>query len=100
MVCHTNHCLFRPTFALCAVNCISKVIYNLYHCRLVDIPQVVFASELEEDEYTDEDIKRMRLRPRIERALEVEHRKALRKAGIEMGKIRALPKNGVGGVRR
>ena len=70
------------------VNCIYKVIYNLYHCRLGDIPQVVFASELEEDEYTEEEIERMRLRPGIERALDVEHRKALRKVGIEMNKIK------------
>ena len=70
------------------VNCIYKVIYNLYHCRLGDIPQVVFASELEEDEYTEEEIGRMRLRPGIERALDVEHRKALRKVGIEMNKIK------------
>ena len=70
------------------VNCIYKVIYNLYHCRLGDIPQVVFASELEEDEYTEEQIERMRLRPGIERALDVEHRKALRKVGIEMNKIK------------
>jgi len=70
------------------VNCIYKVMYNLYHCRLGDIPQVVFASELEEEEYTDEEIERMRLRPGIERALNVEHRKALRKVGIEMNKIK------------
>ena len=70
------------------VNCIYKVIYNLYHCRLGDIPQVVFASELEEEEYTEEEIERMRLRPGIERALDVEHRKALRKVGIEMNKIK------------
>ena len=75
------------------VTCIYKVIYNLYHCRLGDIPQVVFASELEEEEYTDEEIERMRLRPGIERALDVEHRKALRKVGIEMNKIKPNPTN-------
>ena len=61
------------------VHCIWKVVYNLYHCRLGDIPQVVFASELEEEDFTDEELERMRLRPGIERALDVEHRKALRK---------------------
>eukprot|EP00581_Thalassiosira_minuscula_P036038 CAMPEP_0184443900 /NCGR_PEP_ID=MMETSP0740-20130409/887_1 /TAXON_ID=385413 /ORGANISM="Thalassiosira miniscula, Strain CCMP1093" /LENGTH=125 /DNA_ID=CAMNT_0026812417 /DNA_START=171 /DNA_END=548 /DNA_ORIENTATION=+ len=71
------------------VNCIYKVIYNLYHCRLGDIPQVVCAAELEDDlEYTDEEMERIRLRPGIERALDVEHRKALRKVGIEMNKIK------------
>ncbi|KAL7539186.1 hypothetical protein ACHAXR_009087, partial [Thalassiosira sp. AJA248-18] len=77
--------------SLHTINCIYKLIYNLYHCRLSEIPQVVFASELEDDEYTDEEIERMRLRPGIERALDVEHRKALRKVGIEMNKIKVTP---------
>lgn len=83
------------TFANCCrvslttVSCIYKVIYNLYHCRLGEIPQVVFASEFEnDDELTDEELERMKLRPGIERALDVEHRKALRKVGIEMNKIK------------
>lgn len=83
------------TFANCCrvslttVSCVYKVIYNLYHCRLGEIPQVVFASEFEDDdELTDEELQRMKLRPGIERALDVEHRKALRKVGIEMNKIR------------
>ncbi|KAL3799839.1 hypothetical protein ACHAWO_009960 [Cyclotella atomus] len=83
------------TFANCCrvslttVSCIYKVIYNLYHCRLSEIPQVVFASEFEnDDELTDEELERMKLRPGIERALDVEHRKALRKVGIEMNKIK------------
>ena len=38
--------------------------------------------------FVDEEIERMRLRPGIERALDVEHRKALRKVGIEMNKIK------------
>ena len=71
------------------VNCIYKVIYNLYHCRLGDMGDIV---ESEEDEYTEEEIERMRLRPGIERALDVEHRKALRKVGIEMNKIHRLKK--------
>jgi hypothetical protein len=82
------------TFANCCrvslttVSCIYKVIYNLYHCRLSEIPQVVFASEFEnDDELTDEELERMKLRPGIERALDVEHRKALRKVGIEMNKM-------------
>mmetsp|Transcript_35810 Transcript_35810/g.86440 ORF Transcript_35810/g.86440 Transcript_35810/m.86440 type:complete len:441 (-) Transcript_35810:1578-2900(-) len=79
--------------SLHTVSCIYGVMYNLYHCRLGDIPQVVFASELEqEEEYTDEEIERMRLRPGIERALDVEHRKALRKVGIEMNKIKVATK--------
>jgi hypothetical protein len=82
------------TFANCCrvslttVSCIYKVVYNLYHCRLGEIPQVVFASEFDDDELTDEELERMKLRPGIERALDVEHRKALRKVGIEMNKIK------------
>ncbi|KAL7549318.1 hypothetical protein ACHAWF_012586 [Thalassiosira exigua] len=87
------------TFANCCrvslhtVNCIYKVIFNLYHCRLGEIPVVVMGAELDEDEYTDEEIERMQLRPGIERALDVEHRKALRKVGVEMGKIKVKKKN-------
>jgi hypothetical protein len=77
--------------SLATVSCICKVIYNLYHCRLGDIPQVVFASHFEDDdELTDEELERMKLRPGIERALDVEHRKALRKVGIEMKMIKVV----------
>jgi len=61
------------------------VLYNLYHCRLSDIPAVVCASEYDDDgdeemmNYTEEELERMKLRPGIERALDVEHRKSLKK---------------------
>ncbi|KAL9189240.1 hypothetical protein ACHAXT_011730 [Thalassiosira profunda] len=90
------------TFANCCrvslhtVRCAFKVVYNLYHCRLGEIPPALFASELEEDEYTEEEMERMRLRPGIERALDVEHRKTLRKVGVEMGKIKVKKKKGGG----
>ena len=52
------------TFANCCrvslttVSCIYRVIFNLYHCRLGEIPQVVFASEFEnDDELTDEELE-------------------------------------------
>lgn len=84
------------TFANCCrvslgtVACVYGVIYNLYHCRLGDIPQVVCATDEDVmDDYTDEELERMKLRPGIERALDVEHRKTLRKVGIEMNKIKA-----------
>ena len=83
--------------ALRTVHCTGMVIYNLYHCRLGDIPRVVFASEYDgddDDDYTDEEIERMRPRAGIERALDVEHRRALRKVGIELNKIRATGSNG------
>ncbi len=36
------------------------------------------------EDYTDEEMERMKLRPGIERALDVEHSKAVRRVGIEM----------------
>jgi hypothetical protein len=87
--------------SLHSVSCVYGVIYNLYHCRLSEIPQVVFASEMEDGEdYTDEELERMRLRPGIERALDVEHRKALRKVGIEMNKIKVGGKSNNGSIQR
>lgn len=87
--------------SLHSVSCVYGVIYNLYHCRLSEIPQVVFASEMEDGEdYTDEELERMRLRPGIERALDVEHRKALRKVGIEINKIKVGGKSNNGSIQR
>ena len=89
------------TFANCCrvslhtVNCVYRVMFNLYHCRLGELPGIICGgSELEEDEYTEEELERMTLRPGIERALDTEHRKALRKVGVEMNMIK--PKNGSG----
>lgn len=101
MLTTAHHMEHNPegTFANCCrvslhtLHCLWRVIYNLYHCRLGDVNNAVFSTELEEDEYTDEEIERMRLRPGIERALDVEHRKALRKVGIEMNKIKIRDKN-------
>jgi len=90
------------TFANCCrvslhtVNCIYSIIFNLYHCRLGELPGIICGgAELEEDEYTEEELERMTLRPGIERALDTEHRKALRKVGVEMNMIK--PKNRSGG---
>ena len=87
------------TFANCCrvslhtVNCVYSIIFNLYHCRLGELPGIICGgSELEEDEYTEEELERMTLRPGIEGALDREHRKALRKVGVEMNMIK--PKNG------
>ena len=90
------------TFANCCrvslhtVNCVYSIIFNLYHCRLGELPGIICGgSELEEDEYTEEELERMTLRPGIEGALDREHRKALRKVGVEMNMIK--PKNGGAG---
>lgn len=87
------------TFANCCrvslhtVNCVYSILFNLYHCRLGELPGIICGgSELEEDEYTGEELERMTLRPGIEGALDREHRKALRKVGVEMNMIK--PKNG------
>lgn len=101
MLATAHHMEYNPegTFAnfcrlsLHTFHCLWGVIYNLYHCRLGEVAHVAFSTELEEDEYTDEEIEHMRLRPGIEKALDVEHRKALRKVGIEMNKIRAGSNN-------
>lgn len=89
------------TFANCcrvslqSVICVYSIIYNLYHCRLGELPGIICGgTELEEDEYTEEELERMNLRPGIERALDTEHRKALRKVGVDMNMIK--PKNGRG----
>lgn len=67
----------------------SFFIPKIVHTLLGDIPQVVCAADEDDlEEYTDEELERMKLRPGIERALDVEHRKALRKVGIEMNKIK------------
>jgi len=73
-----------------------KVLYNLYHCRLGDIPAVVCADDDEDDEYTDEDLETMKLRPGIERALDVEHRKALRRTTQELKKMKIKVRKGPG----
>ncbi len=76
--------------------CLSTLLYNIYHCRLNEIGYVVVSSTDdmavdEDDEYTEQELQRMKLRPGIGRALEVEHHKAMRKINSAT--------NGVGGNR-
>jgi len=63
--------------------CLGKLIYNLYHCRLSEVPQVVCYMD-DEDEEDEEELEKMKLRPGIERALEMEHRKAMKSLDVEM----------------
>ena len=75
-----------------SVSCFSKLLYNLYYGRWGDIVHrmTTLGYDDEDDtmeDYTDEEMERMKLRPGIERALDVEHSKALRRVGIEMEKI-------------
>jgi len=72
------------------VSCTYMVMYNLYHCRLGEVQAILMPDE-EGDEYTDDEIERMKLRPGIAKALEREHNKAFRKneakSSIELKKI-------------
>jgi len=64
------------------MRCAYRLAYNLYHCRLGEIPGVVCALEDEDEygrDYTDEELDTMKLRPGIGKALDVEHRKALKR---------------------
>lgn len=74
-----------------SVSCFSRLLYNLYYGRWGDIVHRMATLGDEDDDtmedYTDEEMERMKLRPGIERALDVEHSKALRRVGIEMEKI-------------
>lgn len=90
----TNFC----RLSLTTLECIWKVIYNLYHCRLGDIPSVVCATD-EEDEYTEDDLERMKLRPGIERALDIEHRKSLKKTTKELAGAKTKRKLKLAGMR-
>ena len=75
----------RSTFTNCCrltVNCIRSVFAiasNLYYCRLGDIPPIVCAMD-DEGDLTDEELARMKPRPGIEKALQIEHQKAILKA--------------------
>lgn len=74
----------RPesTFTNCcrlSIHCIRSacaIVFNLYHCRLGDIPPIVCAME-DADDLDDEELARMKPRPGIEKALHIEHQKAL-----------------------
>jgi hypothetical protein len=76
-----------------SITCFSGLLYNLYHGRWGDIVQRALGDEDDEEDYTDEEMERMKLRPGIERALDVEHTKALRRVGIEMEKITSTKKS-------
>ena len=76
---YTNFCRLQ-------LNCMSTVysfLYNLWHCRLGEVADVVCAMD-DEDEYgtkfTDEELERMNPRKGLDRALEMEHKRAVRKA--------------------
>jgi hypothetical protein len=86
MLCTAFMFQVRPesTFTNCcrlSVHCLRTIyliLWNLYHCRLGDIPPVICATDDDNnDELQDEEIQRMKPRPGIETALTIEHRKAV-----------------------
>ena len=77
------------TFANCCrvshhtINSVYKLLYNIYHCRLGNIPEILHPHD-DDTDYTDEELERMGPRPGIEQSLEREHHRAMKKVGIEM----------------
>jgi hypothetical protein len=77
------------TFANCCrlshhtIHCVYKLLYNIYHCRLGNIPEILHPHD-DDTDYTDEELERMGPRPGIEQSLEREHHRAMKKVGIEM----------------
>ena len=70
------------------LECACKVIYNLYHCRLSEIPTVVSAED-DDDEYTEQELQSMKLRPGIAKALDVEHHKSMRRTAQQIKTLKA-----------
>eukprot|EP00979_Chaetoceros_neogracilis_P015009 scaffold5222_cov282-Chaetoceros_neogracile.AAC.24 len=70
------------------LDCFCRIIYNLYHCRLNEIPTVVSAED-DDDEYTEQELQNMKLRPGIGKALDVEHRKSMRKTTQKIQAMKA-----------
>lgn len=79
----TNCC----RLSLNAASCFSLICFNLYHCRLAEVVDTLFPGEDDEHDFTEEELEKMKLRPGIERALEREHGKAMKKMEIEMGNL-------------
>ena len=72
-------------FCRLQLSCMTTVysfLYNVWHCRLGEAADVVCAMD-DEDEYgakfTDEELERMNPRKGLDRALEIEHKRAVRK---------------------
>ena len=61
-----------------------RIAYNVYNCRLSEVVDIICPGE-DDDEYTDEELERMKLRPGIERVLDKEHLKAMKNMEVEMG---------------
>jgi hypothetical protein len=91
----TNFC----RLCINTLDCLCKLVYNLYHCRLNEIPTVVCAEE-HDDEYTEHELQTMKLRPGIGRALEVEHNKSMRKTAQHMNGVKTKKAKGKGNTSK
>jgi len=93
---HQFECNAEGNFAnfcrLCinTLDCLWKLVYNLYHCRLNEIPSVT--SAVDDDDYTEQELLTMKLRPGIGRALEVEHHKSMMKTAQQIKAVKAKAK--------
>jgi len=54
----------------------SSITFNIYHCRLGEIPPIVCAMD-DDDDLSDDELERMKPRPKLENALNVEHEKCM-----------------------
>ena len=69
-----------------SVNCAQTsyaIFFNLYHCRLGEIPPIVCAME-DDDDLDDEELERMKPRPGIGKALDTEHSKAISRTQLDL----------------
>ena len=69
-----------------SINCLRNsyaIAFNLYHCRLGEITPIVCALD-DEDDLDDEELERMKPRPGIQKALTIEHRKALARVEVDV----------------
>lgn len=75
--------------SLNTLDCTGRLCYNLYQCRLGEVLGILCPGDDDDnDDYTDEELQRMTLRPGIGRALDVEHGKAMKKLTMEMSRSR------------
>lgn len=72
--------------SLNTVDCFYRIGYNIYNCRLAEVVDIICPSDDDTDrDFTEEELDRMKLRPGIEKALEKEHGRAMKKMELEMG---------------
>lgn len=71
-------------------DCLFKIGFNCYNCRMSEVVDTICPGEDEDHDFTDDELERMTLRPGIERALDKEHGKVMKKMEVEMGDLSNL----------